>query len=184
MNRSHKIILISHCLLNANSKIRGTALYGTVLLPVIEFLLKKDVGIVQLPCPEHSFAGESRWGQSKDQYNNPFYRNHCRKLIQPVMYQLKDYLEQGYIVLGVVGIKGSPSCGVKHTYKACWGGEMSGKKGEKIFQEGYLAKEPGVFIEVFSGILAEEKIDLPFVEVDEENLPDTLKVLDSLFISQ
>lgn len=170
--------------MNANSKIRGAAHYGTVLLPVIDFLLKKEVGIIQLPCPEHSFLGESRWGQSKDQYNNPFYRNHCRILLEPVMNQLKDYLEQGYVLLGVLGIKGSPSCGVIHTYRAPWGGEVSGRTEGESHRKGSIAKEPGVFMEVMSGLLEEQKIELPLVEIDEENIPDALKMLDLFIFSQ
>jgi predicted secreted protein len=146
MLRSGKILLLSHCLLNANSKIKGTALHGTVLQPVIQFILQQDAGIIQLPCPEHSFAGGARWGQSKDQYDNPFYRRHCRIILEPVIDQLADYHQQGYKLTGVLGIKGykvkgSPSCGIHYTYRAKWGGEITTHSDDNYLPSGTLVAE-------------------------------------------
>lgn len=175
MRRSGKILILSHCLLNANSKIKGGAQYRTVFYPVIAYIMERDIGMLQLPCPEHSFCGSARWGQSKDQYNNPFYRNHCRKLLKPVVDQLCDYAEQDYILSGILGIKGSPSCGVEHTYRAPWGGEM--KEHHAELPEGRLAEEAGVFMEIFRQMLAEAGLNLNFFEVAEEDPAECLRLL-------
>ena len=178
MQQEGKIILLCHCLLNANSKIRGGVRYGPVFKPVVEFLLNYDVGLLQLPCPEHSFCGSARWGQSKDQYDNPFFRDHCRYIMQPIVNQLCDYVAQGYVLPAVLGIKGSPSCGVEHTFRAGWGGEF-GTSGASLPQ-GYLASEAGIFIEVFQQMLQEGGLKTKFIEVDEGNADFALERLKNL----
>jgi predicted secreted protein len=175
--RSGKILLLSHCLLNANSKIKGAALHGPVLKPVVRHILQQETGIMQLPCPEHSFAGGARWGQSKDQYDNPFYRRHCSIILGPVIDQLMDYHQQGYKLIGVLGIKGSPSCGIHYTYRAKWGGEIIPHSGDNCLPSGSLVKEPGVFLEIFQEKLAEAGLKIPFFEVAEDDLEGTLKSL-------
>lgn len=182
MLRSGKIVLLSHCLLNANSKIKGAALHGAVLQPVIQYILQQDAGIIQLPCPEHSFAGGARWGQSKDQYDNPFYRRHCRTILDPVIDQLADYQQHGCKLIGVLGIKGSPSCGIHHTCRAKWGGEITAQAGENCLPAGFLVKEPGVFIQIFQEKLAEAALKIPFFEVAEDDPAGTLKSLKEFMI--
>ena len=175
MRRSGKILVLSHCLLNANSKIKGSAQYGTVYQPVIAHIMERDIGMLQLPCPEHSFSGCARWGQSKDQYDNPFYRSHCRKILKPVVEQLSDYAERGYMLAGILGIKGSPSCGIEHTYRAQWGGEIGANYGS--LPEGRLVTEPGVFMEIFRQMITEAALELKFFEVEEEDPEKTLYLL-------
>jgi len=170
MLRSGKIILLSHCLLNANSKINGSAKFGTVFKPVLEYIIKHDVGMVQLPCPEHSFYGCARPGQSKEHYDNPIYRNHCCKILQPVLEQLADFAGHGYVLLGVLGIKGSPSCGVEHTCRKL----NSSSPGNK------LAAGTGVFMEIFRLMLTETALPLDFYEVDEKEPDETLQRLEIL----
>ncbi len=167
MNRSKRIILLCHCLINTNSKVWGYATYGDMLKPLVQVLLDQKTGIFQLPCPEHTFLGISRLGKSKEQYDTPSYREHCETILATVIDSIKDYLDNGYIIAGVIGIKGSPSCGVYHTYS-------DKEKG------GDNAQGRGVFIEVLQNLLIQHDVELTFVELDEENVISGLKQVKEL----
>ena len=117
-----KIIFVSHCILNTASKV---VLYNQTDMDAEENLRKKfmhkaidqEVQIIQLPCPEFTLYGPKRWGHVSNQFDNTFFRDHCRKILAPCIQQLKEYLanEDWFEVLGIVGVDGSPSCGVDYT---------------------------------------------------------------------
>jgi predicted secreted protein len=50
--RSGKVIFLSHCILNENTRYLGGACRGGGIREIIEQFLDKDIGIVQMPCPE------------------------------------------------------------------------------------------------------------------------------------
>ena len=119
------MVLLAHCILNPNAKIAGAAQTRGAIPGVLEGLLQDGVGIVQLPCPEQTFGGCRRWGMTREQYDVPCYRKHCRSLLEDVVDQMEDYLRNGYEVLGIVGVDGSPSCGVDRTCAGYKGGEIA-----------------------------------------------------------
>ncbi|MBQ6126724.1 MAG: hypothetical protein IJI77_06875 [Erysipelotrichaceae bacterium] len=90
-----KIVFVSHCILNTASKV---VLYNRedidaeekLRLQFLQKALDKGVQIVQLPCPEFTLYGAKRWGHVSDQFDNPFFRKHCRKILEPVIDQLKE----------------------------------------------------------------------------------------------
>ena len=43
-------------------------------------------------------------------------RNACRDLAQRLIYQIEEYRKHGFKIVGVLGIDGSPACGVDITY--------------------------------------------------------------------
>jgi len=175
MQRSGKIILLSHCLLNPNSKTRGSARPWSEGLPLLQYLLSRDVGLYQLPCPEQTFSGSKRWGQSKQQYSNPYFRKHCRSIADSLTLELNDYKDSGYKLLGLLGIKGSPSCGVRHTFIADWCGEGTGP-----VTGGAVAAGTGVFIEEFSSAFTESGLTIPLIEIDEEDISSSMQLLKRL----
>jgi predicted secreted protein len=125
--RSGKVIFLSHCCLNQNAKVRGIAKYPGSIRPLIELLLENGIGIYQMPCPEMAYLGNMRWGQTKEQYNNPMFRRHCQRLAEVVVDQAQNYLQCGYQVLGFVMMDGSPVCGLNRTPRSknpelMWGG--------------------------------------------------------------
>ena len=65
------------------------------------------------------------WGHVREQFNNPFFRAHCRRLLGPVLDQLAEYAAhpEKFRLLGVLGVDGSPSCGAFKTCTGDWGGE-------------------------------------------------------------
>ena len=51
MKRSKKIVVVSHCMLNVHSLEDDLAIYPGVEEDVINLLIRKGVGIYQIPCP-------------------------------------------------------------------------------------------------------------------------------------
>lgn len=115
MNRGGKMVLVSHCLLNINAKIDGIAYYPAGATELIHGLMEKGYGIIQLPCLEMEMCGPRRWGQVEEQLNNPFFKKYCTTRLESYILQIKAYMEQGYTIAGVIGINGSPTCGINET---------------------------------------------------------------------
>jgi predicted secreted protein len=145
--RSKKVAFIAHCLLNQNAKVNGFAFFPAMIKDIIDILYEHDFGIVQLPCPETSFSGTRRWWYVREQYDTPGYRLHCKRILEPTMLQLEEYQKEGYKVV-VIGLDGSPSCGVRcsGTSKE-WGGPP--KISEEDMKRYPLTEKPGIFMEVF-----------------------------------
>ena len=110
MQRSKRILLVSHCILNQNTVIEGEARAAGAVLSAVEWAMKEGYGFLQLPCPEFTFLGLDRPSMTYEQYDTPEYRKHCREILKPVLLQAEDYLKNGYEILGLLGIQSSPSC--------------------------------------------------------------------------
>lgn len=176
MNRSRKVVVLCHCLLNANVKVHPLATYPGALDLIISQFAAKGVGLLQLPCPETSFLGLRRWGMTSEQYDHPAFRRHCREILRPSLDQLEALHRDGCVLVGVVGMDKSPSCGVFVTCLGYRGGEVSAAATDVGFQVESLSTcpRPGVFMQEFMDMLKERNISIPLLAVDEE-APDTLK---------
>ena len=99
---------------------------------VVDDYLSRGVGIYQLPCPEQRAWGgvPKRWmlmaygagGSLRGpavRLALPFFLRHTRRvyarLARRVAADVREYRRAGVEVVGVVGIGGSPSCGVHTT---------------------------------------------------------------------
>lgn len=182
MLRSKKIALVAHCILNANAKVKGLATYAGIMPFVINQLSVKGYGLIQLPCPELTLLGLRRWGQTLEQYQTPFYRNHCIRLSKEIIPQLIEYQENGYRADLLIGIDGSPSCGVHQTCSGDWGG---------CFSCPNLQIDPcikidgrGVFIECLLEIAEDNGIHLARLGIDEDgpssSEADLIRFLDNI----
>ena len=110
MQRSKKILLVSHCILNQNTVIDEEARAAGAVLSAVEWAMNEGYGFLQLPCPEFTFLGLNRPSMTYEEYNTPEYRKHCRVILQPVLQQAEEYLKNGYEIVGLLGIQSSPSC--------------------------------------------------------------------------
>lgn len=164
MKRGRTMVLLAHCILNPNAKIAGAAQTRGAIPGVLEGLLQDGVGIVQLPCPEQTFGGCRRWGMTREQYDVPCYRKHCRSLLEDVVDQMEDYLRNGYEVLGIVGVDGSPSCGVDRTCAGYKGGEIASMPSLPSFS---CVDGRGVFMECLTSMLQGRGLPIPSVGLDE-----------------
>lgn len=130
--RSKKVIFLSHCLLNENTRYLGGACRAGAVQEVLHACLERGYGIVQMPCPEqHAWGGvlkrrllailgsEGTLRYRMHRVLLPFllaYTRHIyRKLAKQVASEIEDYVTSGFSVVGIVGVDGSPSCGVCKT---------------------------------------------------------------------
>ncbi len=177
MERTKKIVIVSHCILNFNSKVEEISVGGNVAYNLIKYLLNKEYGIIQLPCPEISIYGIKRWGHVKEQFDTPYYRKHCRSIFGPILEQIEDYINNGYEIKALIGIDGSPSCGLNLTCSSSiYGGTFKNKTSayEKI-NDVKVINEPGVFIEEIHRILNEKNIKINIIAIDESDEELTMK---------
>lgn len=168
MDRSKKIAVLSHCIINQNSVVKGEYKEMNTFFPFIKKLFENNIGIVQLFCPETECYGLKRWGHVKEQFDNIGYKNYSKKTIDLFVDTIKEYINNGYEIIGIYGIAGSPSCGVELTCSADWEGEIKlYKDKEDILSRVKMKNESGVFMEIFKSVLKENKIDISFYDVDE-----------------
>ena len=111
--RGHKIVVVAHCILNQNSRVRGIAYYAGMINEIVDVIRKHEVGIIQMPCPELIYAGLLRPSQTKEQYDTLAFRRHCRQIASSTADQVEEYVRNGLKVLAVLGVEGSPTCGVE-----------------------------------------------------------------------
>ena len=173
--KKKKIVVVSHCVLNTASKVvyynkkditeeeidRKNFLCGAI---------KEDIHFLQLPCPEFNMYGSNRWGHTKEQFDNPFFRDNCRRMLEPILLQMKEYISETdkFEVLGIIGIDGSPSCGVNITCCGEWGGEFSGLCDiNEVIERVNVKSEKGVFMEVLEVMMRENEIHLHMLGLKE-----------------
>jgi len=112
---------------------------------------QKQVGIVQIACPELYCLGLGRRAVRPGLESPPGMRR-LRHLIDDLIFTIREYLFQGFTVVGILGKNGSPSCGVTRTYL------------DNRQQDGQ-----GVFIRELKKRLAAEKLDVPVVGVADHD---------------
>ena len=78
----------------------------------MDYLMDRRVGIIQYPCPETTAMGLMRNPQGRQQYDNIFFRNHCKELLQTPFLMVEEFLKNGYRLVAYLGLKNSPTCGI------------------------------------------------------------------------
>jgi predicted secreted protein len=131
-DRNMEITFVSHCLLNENTRYIGGAFCYGVNENVVMELLKSKTGIVQMVCPEQIV-----WGGIEKKYLwipigvklklkkyllrfiYPvfIFYSKCRYwlIAKRVVREICDYIKSGYTIKRIIGIDGSPTCGVNNT---------------------------------------------------------------------
>jgi len=143
--RSRKIVVVAHCILNQNSRVLGIAYYPGMINEIVDVLKKCEVGVIQMLCPELTYAGLLRRSQTKEQYDTPAFRRHCRQIAFGLADQVQEYSKNGFKVLAILGVDGSPTCGVDET----------------SIQETKFTKAPGILIEELQSELKGRKVVVP-----------------------
>ncbi|MGQ4911611.1 MAG: CD3072 family TudS-related putative desulfidase [Candidatus Thorarchaeota archaeon] len=118
MKRSRKIVVLAHCILNQNAKVEDIATSPAAIVDVMNLVVERGYGIIQMPCPETLHLGLGRWECIKDQYETPSFKRLCRRIAEEILDQLEDYERNGYEIGPFIGIDGSPSCGVNKSCRA------------------------------------------------------------------
>ncbi|MEC5341473.1 CD3072 family TudS-related putative desulfidase [Brenneria populi] len=163
MQRKKEIVIVSHCILNVNAKVFGIAkMPGS--LTIVKDMLDDGIGIIQLPCPEMLFSGCKRWGMTREQYDTPIFIRHCSEILRPIVDQVIDYTACGYHMMGIIGMDGSPSCGVDTTSIGYTGGSF---RCGAVSQSYSIISGSGVYMDRLRAMLMEENLPLPMVGLDE-----------------
>lgn len=126
--RSKKVLLMAHCILNQNSISDNTADFPGTFKEVVNLLLQYDVGVVQMPCPELLCLGLDRGDihgaeravvventRIRNALNQSLATKKLKVLVDQVIFQIDEYIKNGFSIVGIVGINRSPSCGIDTT---------------------------------------------------------------------
>jgi predicted secreted protein len=128
--RSGRVVFVSHCLLNENTRYLGGAFRPGAVHEVVDPYLRDGTGICQMPCPEQLAWGGVLKRRLLLVYGRPWLGPVIRPLLpaltaytalryrllaRRVAAQIADYQNSGFEVVGVVGVDASPTCGVTTT---------------------------------------------------------------------
>jgi predicted secreted protein len=188
--RSGRVVFVSHCLLNQNTRYLGGAMCPGVVADAVDPYLSDGVGIVQMPCPEQQSWGGvlkrrflwlidhpriARLIGTLSRLVNGYIRIRYRRIATRVVRDLEDYAEEGFELVGVIGVAGSPSCGVNTTLdlssalKAIGSCPQSGPTTDWINQSVVAASSlpgRGLFIDALADGMNRRSIPVPLDEVD------------------
>lgn len=156
--RSKKLVIVSHCLLNQNAKIDRCAHHPGMVASIVLPLLQSGIGVIQLPCPELCVLGLDRQADAAStagieeedtrvarlMKNRPA-GDYCVLAAGEIACQVLEYQKHGFEVLGVLGVNGSPTCGV-----------------ESNWEEGRENDKPGVFMDALMKEFKQRNIQLLF----------------------
>jgi len=153
--------------------VKELAVSKGILKEIVDVLAELGVGVVQLPCPETGYAGLRRFWYTREQYDNIGFRRYCRRIAEEAVDLALEYQRNGYRIVCVIGIRGSPSCGVKMTTQGWLGGDPK-KVGECIRVEGM-----GVFMEVLKEVFESRGLKPAMTDIDVAGLKESAEELRS-----
>lgn len=161
--KDKRVVLIAQCLVNPYCRVHVLGQNFELSQQLTDFLMEKRVGIIQYPCPETTAMGLKRNPQGRQQYDNIFFRNHCKDLLKIPMLMVREFIKNSYRLVAFVGLENSPTCGIH------WGKHKVNKYQTEspMPVDNPVAGEPvlkGIMAEILSEELANENIKVPFIE--------------------
>jgi len=171
--RSKKFIFIPFCLICQAFQAQGIVRYGysAVIKPIIEEILRQNINIIQMPCPESQLGGYKsglkRDPKGIERYDTPEFREICQRLALEVTEMVKAILANGYEILAILGMEYSPSCATKIQYSS----------------RGTFHR-PGLFIEALKSQFDKEKIKISFIGINRRGIKKSLGELRQLISQQ
>jgi predicted secreted protein len=135
-----------------------------MMKPLLTAFQEKEIGIVQLPCPELMALGLGRGRDVppletiREALELPDAHVRLKPFVEQVIYQIKEYQFQGFDVVGILGKNGSPSCGVETTSV-----------------ESRQAPGEGVFIRLLRERLNAEGLDIGIKGVDDHRQQEAIQ---------
>lgn len=171
--RGMRVVFVSHCVLNQNSVVRGLAVREGMLEEIVDVLREFKLGIIQLPCPETGYLGLKRWWQVRDQYDSVGFRRYCKRLAEEAARLALEFEKNGIKVVSIIGIRGSPSCGVTETSTGWVGGNPAeAGRYEKI-------KGKGVFMEELERAFRKYGLSVKMTDVNVSSLKESAQEIRS-----
>ena len=156
-----KVVFVPHCALNQNARLAKCSEVPATVTGLVDGLMEREIGIIQLPCPELIVLGLDREHiQIRSGLDSRPARRWLRRLARQVSYQIAQYQKCGVRVLGVLGKNGSPACGVEMTWKNEYG------------------PGSGSFIEELQAELSACGLDVPVTGMVDTGAAEALAVVD------
>jgi uncharacterized protein YbbK (DUF523 family) len=190
--RGKRVIFVSHCLLNENTRYLGGAFRRGCVDELVDAFQQEGLGIYQMRCPE-----QQAWGGLLKRHLLPFYGSkgtilyrlrhillplfllytRCvdRRIAKEVVRDIEDYIGSGFEVVGIVGVGGSPSCGVwsnlnlRCSLEAVTGCPLAKCDRRLVNEEAVAAclrDGEGLFIAAFQRRLRRKRITIDWYEHD------------------
>ena len=161
--KDRKIILICQCLVNPYCRVHILGQNFPLSHELMDYLLRKQVGVIQYPCPETTAMGLMRNPQGRQQYDNIFFRNHCKELLKVPMLMVREFIKNRYRLCCFIGLENSPTCGIH------WGKHKVNRYGTESPNPDEMPEpdDPvlmGIMAEILSEELDQENIQAPFLE--------------------
>jgi len=172
--KDRKIILIAQCLVNPYCRVHILGQNFPLSHELMNYLMEKRVGVIQYPCPETTAMGLKRNPQGRQQYDNIFFRNHCKELLKVPMLMVREFIRSKYRLVGYIGLENSPTCGIH------WGKHKMNKYNTESPNpiEHPKPNEPvlmGIMAEILSEELHKEGVNAPFFEFPVKSFPESEK---------
>jgi predicted secreted protein len=161
--RSMKVLFAAHCILNQNARHVDCADFPSMMKPLMAAIQEKEIGVIQLPCPELMALGLGRdrdvppLETVREAIDLPDARKRLEPLVEQVLYQIREYRFQGFRIVGILGKNGSPSCGVETT--SFKGGPGPGR---------------GTFIKLLMDRLQSENLSIDIKGVDDHRQQESI----------
>jgi predicted secreted protein len=146
-------------MLNQNARIVRAADFPAMFEPLIDYLQQKQVGLIQMPCPELYCLGLGRRAVRVG-LESPAGRQRLERLIDDLVFTVREYLFQGFEIVGILGKQGSPACGVTRTW-------LDGRQ-----QDGQ-----GVWIRELKRRLVAEELDIAVLGVADQKQDEAISWL-------
>lgn len=169
--KDKRIILIAQCLVNPYCRVHILGQNFPLSRELVDYLMDKHVGIIQYPCPETTAMGLMRNPQGRQQYDNIFFRNHCKELLKVPMLMVREFIRNKYRLACFVGLENSPTCGVhwgKHKVNR-YQTESPNPVDKPEASDPVLA---GIMVELLAEELGKDKVQVPFLEFPALSQPD------------
>lgn len=189
--RGRRVVFLSHCLLNENTRYLGGACRTCCVREVIEQCMDQGVGMVQMPCPEQEVWGGvlktrmlALYGRRARVFPGVvkallpigllYVRWEYRAMARKVAAQIDDYVSSGFTVVGIVGIDGSPTCGVRTTVdiEGFVGDMLRADRGtlttsdQNAWVRKHARKGQGLFVEELETALRARRLRVPLLAHD------------------
>lgn len=170
------MLVVSHCLLNKSVRWwqdgKPTERNIGLASEIVQYALRHNVGLVQMPCPEFTFCGNPRPSRTKDEYERlEGFKEHCERLAKDVAERIRQLIimsEKPRIhIIAIIGIKRSPSCAINSAI---------------AIRNGALNQsEKGIFIELLERELRPYCQRTPlFLEYDFDNPAEVIEKLEKM----
>lgn len=175
--RGKRIVVLAHCILNQNAKLDRCAHCAGAVTELVRVLLDEGIGMLPMACPEMLHLGLDREADSAARpsvasedtriarrMTEPAAQALIAQIAESTAQQVADYRRHRFSVIGILGINGSPSCGVETTWRddvepPAYGEliralmERLGSIGEPVPVRGIRSSDPARAVETLRGLI-------------------------------